>query len=79
MGGLQLPPPAPASTFCNRGSTAREAVQIKLVQVSASQTSVRKLNLPCIIRRSIEIDITSVIDRFVNRGTSSSGKRRSLF
>jgi hypothetical protein len=27
-GGLQLPPPAPASTFFYRGSTARETVQI---------------------------------------------------
>ena len=31
------------------------------------------------IHPEIEIDITSVIDRYVNRGTSSSGKRRSLF
>jgi hypothetical protein len=26
--GAATPPPAPASTFCHRGSTAREAVQI---------------------------------------------------
>jgi hypothetical protein len=37
--GAAAPPTPSASTFCYRGSTAREAVKIKLVQVSASLIS----------------------------------------